>query len=102
MDDDSMGFLKIGDELDNPFEIDDSINLIGGNSVWNFQGDDKTVSTAVGSAGCVLFNSTQMRYYDTKSRASSVASSVDSTGNEDIHRKRVVPKVIQKQLKEIK
>ena len=53
IDDDSMGFLEIEDELDNHFEIDDSINLIGGNSVWNFQDDDETVSTAAGSTGGV-------------------------------------------------
>ena len=75
--------------------------MIGGNSVWNFQGDDETVSTAAGSTGGVSFNSNQMRYYDTKSCASSVASSVDSIGSEDNERKRLVPKVIQKQLQKL-
>ena len=78
MDDDSMGFLELEDNLENPFQIDESISLVGGNSVWNFQGDDETVSTAAGSTGGVSFNSAHMRYYDTKSCASSVASSIAS------------------------
>ena len=101
IDDDSMGFLEIEDQLDNPFEFDESINLIGGNSVWNFQGDDETVSTAAGSTGGVSFNSTQMRYYDTKSCASSVASSVGSVGSEDDDMKKLAPKIIQKQLQKL-
>jgi len=108
IDDDSMGFLEIEDDLDNPFEIDESIKLVGGNSVWNFQGDDETVSTAAGSAGGISFNSAHMRYYDTKSCASSVASSVaskDSSTNKKEGEKDqqviAVPEEIQKQLKKL-
>ena len=102
MDDDSMGFLEIEGELDNPFEIDGSINLVGGNSVWNFQGDDETVSTAAGSAGGISFNSAHIRYYDTKSCASSVASSVASKDSTSNSTEVDVPKEIQEQLKQLK
>jgi len=58
VDNDPMMFLKLDDELDNPFQIDEIINLVGGNSIWNFQGDDETINTAAGSSTCgISFNS---------------------------------------------
>jgi len=51
VDDDSFGFLEIDEEVQDPFEFDVKVDLVGGNSVWNFQGDDETVSTTAGSTG---------------------------------------------------
>jgi len=108
MDDNSMGFLELEDDLESPFQIDESISLVGGNSIWNFQGDDETVSTAAGSTGGVSFNSAHMRYYDTKSCASSVASStaskddsIDSSAKEDQHKDERVPTIIKNQLAQL-
>ena len=98
MDDDSMGFLDVDENLVNPFEFDESIKLVGGNSVWNFQGDDETVSTNASSTGGISFNSAHLRYYDTKSCASSVASSAGSKESENSNTNDEVPQQIQQQL----
>jgi len=95
MDDDSIGFLEIEDDIENPFEIDESINLVGWNSAWNFQGDDKKVSTTAGSTGGISFNSSHMRYYDTKSCASLVASSVNSTESKEKEKGTIVQTLLK-------
>jgi len=75
LDDDSLEFLKI-DDLEHPFEFDEPINLVGGKSVWDFTGDNETVSTGAGTR--ITFDKANLKYYDTKSCASSIASSIAS------------------------
>ena len=74
LDDDSMGFAA-PDDLTNPFEFDDSVRLVGGDSVWDLNGDADTVSTNQPSGmGNVSFDSATCRMYDSSSCASSVNS----------------------------
>ena len=77
LDDDSFDFIKIEDDI-NPYEFDDSIKLVGGEPVWNFNGDADTVSTNQPQGmGNVSFNSTTCRYYDPGSCSSSVQSKTE-------------------------
>ena len=74
LDDDSMDFAA-PDDLTNPFEFDDSVRLVGGDSVWDLNGDADTVSTNQPSGmGNVSFDSATCRMYDSSSCASSVSS----------------------------
>ena len=74
LDDDSMNFAA-PDDLNDPFQFDDSIRLVGGDSVWDLNGDDDTVSTnQPNGLGNVSFDSAVCRLYDTNSCASSVNS----------------------------
>ena len=74
LDDDSMNFAA-PDDINDPFQFDESIRLVGGDSVWDLNGDDDTVSTnQPNGAGNVSFNSVACRLYDTNSCASSVNS----------------------------
>jgi len=77
LDDDSMEFAS-PDDLANPFEFDDTIRLMGGDSVWDLNGDADTMSTNQPSwVGNVSFDSVTCRI----SNSSSCASSVNSTIN---------------------
>jgi len=77
LDDDSMEFAA-PDDLANPFEFDDTVRLVGGDSVWDLNDDADTVSTNQPSGmGNVSFDSATCRMYD----SSSCASSVNSTPN---------------------
>jgi len=74
LDDDSMNFAA-PDDINDPFQFDESIRLVGGDSVWNLNGDDDTVSTnQPNGMGNVSFDSVVCRLYDTTSCASSVNS----------------------------
>ena len=106
IDDGSIGFLELEEVIQDPFEFDVTADLVGGNIVWNFQGDDETISTTVGSTGGISFKSDHMRYYDAKSCALSVASSKASEASnesiEDINSSSGKnPKQIQRQLKKL-
>ena len=80
LEDDSLGYLEC-DELEHPFVFDESINLVGGESTWDFTGDAETVSTGAGTK--ITFDKANMRYYDVKSCASSVASSNASVASQN-------------------
>ena len=74
LDDDSMNFAT-PDDINDPFHFDETIRLVGGDSVWDLNGDDDTVSTNQPQGmGNVSFNSAVCRLYDTNSCASSVNS----------------------------
>jgi len=78
LDDDSMNYAN-PDDIQNPFEFDDSVRLVGGESVWDLNGDDDTASTnQPNGMGNVSFDSAVCRYYDTNSCATSVNSSNSS------------------------
>ena len=98
LDDDSLEFLKI-DDLEHPFEFDETINLVGGKSVWDFTGDNETVSTGAGTR--ITFDKAKMRYYDTTSCASSVSSSIASNESEQLKKKGGVPETIQEEIKKL-
>jgi len=78
LDDDSMNFAA-PDDINDPFQFDESIRLVGGDSVWDLNGDDDTVSTnQPNGVGNVSFNSAVCRLYDTNTCASSVNSTSSS------------------------
>jgi len=95
LDDDSMNFAA-PDDLTDPFQFDESIRLVGGDSVWDLNGDEDTVSThQPNGMGNVSFDSAVCRMYDTNSCASSVnstnsrakeSSSIKDTINEEINK----------------
>jgi len=98
LDDDSLEFLKI-DDLEHPFEFDETINLVGGKSVWDFTGDNESVSTGAGTR--ITFDKANMRYYDTKSCASSIASSIASVESSHNKKKAGVPNPIQEEIEKL-
>lgn len=79
LDDDSFDFIKPEEGI-NPYEFDDTIKLVGGEPVWNFNGDEDTISTTQPQGmGNVSFNSTTCRYYDPGSCSSSIQSTTDTS-----------------------
>ena len=79
LDDDSFEFAK-PDDLNNPFDFEDSIKLVGGESVWDLNGDEDTVSTNMPNGlGNVSFDSATCRFYDPESCSSSVQSNTSTT-----------------------
>jgi len=78
LDDDSFDFAK-PDDLDNPFEFEDPTKLVGGENIWDLNGDDDTASTNLPNGmGNVSFDSATCRYYDPGSCSSSVQSNTST------------------------
>jgi len=99
LDDDSLEYLKV-DDIENPFEFDETINLVGGDSVWDFTGDNETVSTGAGTK--ITFDKAKMKYYDTRSCASSISTSSNTSLNSQKEKKKVeVPDPIQEEIQKL-
>jgi len=91
LDDDSFDFAK-PDDLNNPFDFEDSIKLVGGESVWDLNGEEDTVSTNMPNGmGNVSFDSATCRFYDPESCSSSVQSSASSNTKPSLKMNKAPP-----------
>jgi len=98
LDDDSFDFAK-PDDLHNPFDFEDTIKLVGGESVWDLNGDEDTVSTNMPNGmGNVSFDSAKCRYYDPESCSSSIQSTSSNNNKSSMKMKKTSP--MQEQIAE--